>query len=171
MEDSLPIQESTYEALRTLRFYDKQWELTSFKDGGYAEFRENGKLPLSKVIRGIRLRDSALTLVEFPAIQIKKPNRVSVGTMSEDEEKNGDCDTVRLATCEYFTTYESTLNGTTTLHVDDESFGSILLIEGNATIENDGTTLEVNKGDSVFIDANSGDVKITGNCQWIYSRV
>lgn len=87
------------------------------------------------------------------------------------EEKNGDCDTIRLATCEYFTTYESTLNGTTTLHVDDESFGSILLIEGNATIENDGTTLEVNKGDSVFIDANSGDVKITGNCQWIYSRV
>ena len=66
---------------------------------------------------------------------------------------------------------ESTLNGTTTLYVDDESFGSILLIEGNATIENDGTTLEVNKGDSVFIDANSGDVKITGNCQWIYSRV
>ena len=87
------------------------------------------------------------------------------------EEKNGDCDTVRLATCEYFTTYESTLNGTTTLHVDDESFGSILLIKGNATIENDGTTLEVNKGDSVFIDANSGDVKIQGNCQWIYSRV
>ncbi len=62
-------------------------------------------------------------------------------------------------------------NGTTTLHVDDESFGSILLIEGNATIENNGTTLEVNKGDSVFIDANSGNVKITGNCQWIYSRV
>lgn len=54
------------------------------------------------------------------------------------------------------------MNGTTTLYVDDESFGSILLIEGNATIENDGTTLEVNKGDSVFIDANSGDVKIQG---------
>lgn len=90
MEDSLPIQESTYKALRTLRFYDKQWELTSFKDGGYAEFRENGRLPLSKVLRGIRLRDSVLTLVEFSAIPIKKPNRVSVGTMSEDEEKNGD---------------------------------------------------------------------------------
>ena len=70
-----------------------------------------------------------------------------------------------------FYNIESTLNGTTTLHVDDESFGSILLIEGSATIENDGTTLEANKGDSVFIDANSGDVKIQGNCQWIYSRV
>ena len=90
MEDSLPIQESTYKALRTLRFYNQQWELTSFKDGGYAEFRENGRLPLSKVLRGIRLRDSVLTLVEFPAIPIKKPNRVSVGTMSEDEEKKGD---------------------------------------------------------------------------------
>ena len=56
-------------------------------------------------------------------------------------------------------------------NVDDESFGSILLIEGSATIENEGTILEVNKGESVFVDANSGDVKITGNCQWIYSRV
>ena len=55
--------------------------------------------------------------------------------------------------------------------MDDESFGSILLIEGSATIENEGTILEVNKGESVFVDANSGDVKITGNCQWIYSRV
>ena len=55
--------------------------------------------------------------------------------------------------------------------MDNESFGSILLIEGSATIENEGTTLEVNKGESVFVDANSGDVKITGNCQWIYSWV
>ena len=87
------------------------------------------------------------------------------------EEKKGDLDTIRLASCEYFTTYESTLKGTATIHVDDESFGSILLIEGSCTIENNGTVLEANKGDSIFVDANSGDVKITGDCQWIYSRV
>lgn len=89
-EYSLPIQEATYKALRTLRFYDKQWELISFKDGGYAEFRENGKYPLSDIVRGIRLRDLELTLVEFSATRKAKHNRLSVGTMSEDEEKNGD---------------------------------------------------------------------------------
>lgn len=90
MEDSLPIQESTYKALRTLKFYDKQWELTSFKDGGYAEFRENGKFTIFNRVRGIRLRGSVLTLVEFPATRITKSNRLSIGTMTAEEEKNGD---------------------------------------------------------------------------------
>lgn len=83
----------------------------------------------------------------------------------------GDADSVRLATCEYFTTYETTLHGQTTLNVDEESFGSIVVLDGSATIENNGEVLQVTKGDSVFITANSGDVNISGDCQWIYSRV
>lgn len=87
------------------------------------------------------------------------------------ETKEGDATSVMLASCEYFTTYETTLNGETTLNVDNESFGSIVVLQGNATIENDGEILSVTKGDSIFISANSGEVKITGDCQWIYSRV
>lgn len=87
------------------------------------------------------------------------------------ETTDGDAKTVELASCEYFTTYETTLKGTTTINVDGESFGSILIVEGSATIENEGETLSVVKGDSVFVTANSGEVKITGDCQWIYSRV
>lgn len=87
------------------------------------------------------------------------------------ETVNGDEKTVMLATCDLFTTYETTLKGTTTLNVDGESFGSIVIIEGEGTIENDGETLSFVKGDSIFIAANSGDVKVTGDCQWIYSRV
>lgn len=84
---------------------------------------------------------------------------------------DGDAKTVMLATCDLFTTYETTLNGSTTLNVDKESFGSIVVLEGAGTIENNGETLTFAKGDSIFIAANSGEVKITGNCQWIYSRV
>ena len=90
MECSLPIQEGTYKALRTLKFYDPMWELTSFTDGGYAEFRENGNYPLSGAVRGIRLRNSVLTLVEFPITRITKSDRVSIGAMSAEEEKSGD---------------------------------------------------------------------------------
>lgn len=84
---------------------------------------------------------------------------------------DGDAKTIMLATCDLFTTYETTLNGSTTLNVDKESFGSIVVLEGAGTIENNGETLTFAKGDSIFIAANSGEVKITGNCQWIYSRV
>lgn len=87
------------------------------------------------------------------------------------ETVQGDAKTVRLATCEYFTTYETTLDGNTTLNVDGESFGSIVVVEGQVTLENNDEVLEAKKGDSIFLPANSGEVKASGKAQWIYSRV
>ena len=93
LNNSLKIQEPTYIALRALKFYDKIWELTSFRDGGYAEFREaSNDLLLNDVARGIRIRGDKglfLTLVEFP-VGRPKYTRVSTGAMSIDEEENGD---------------------------------------------------------------------------------
>lgn len=85
--------------------------------------------------------------------------------------KDENATTSMLATCDYFTTFETTLKGTTVIPVDEESFGSIVMIEGSATLDDGTTRLEVKKGDSVFITANNEDVTVTGDCQWIYSRV
>lgn len=79
--------------------------------------------------------------------------------------------TMLLATCDYFTSFETTLKGSTTIDIDEESFASMVLVEGNATVENDGEVLELTKGETVFMTAGSGPVKVTGDCQWIYSRV
>lgn len=79
--------------------------------------------------------------------------------------------TVMLGTCDYFTSFETTLKGSTSIHVDEESFGALVLVEGSAVVENQDTKLELQKGDTIFITANSGEVKVTGDCQWIYSRV
>lgn len=87
------------------------------------------------------------------------------------ETVNGDAKSVMLASCDLFTTYETTCKGTTTFTVDDESFASLVILDGAGTITNDGETLEFKKGDSIFIAANSGDVIVNGDCQWIYSRV
>ena len=76
-----------------------------------------------------------------------------------------------LATCNYFTTFVTEVHVKVTIDQDDESFGSIIMIEGDAIISNDGTELHANKGDSIFIDAGSGKVDIVGNCAYIYTRV
>lgn len=77
-----------------------------------------------------------------------------------------------MASCEYFTTYIYEVNGECTVDVDDESFASIVIVDGeDVTIENGDTTLDVRKGDSVFADANTGKVTIKGTCQFILSRV
>ncbi|WP_297238736.1 type I phosphomannose isomerase catalytic subunit [uncultured Faecalicoccus sp.] len=80
-------------------------------------------------------------------------------------------ETVLLGTCDYFTSFETTLKGTTVIDVDDESFGTLVLVEGKAVLENNGETLDLDKGETAFIEAGSGKVTVTGNCRWIYSRV
>lgn len=75
--------------------------------------------------------------------------------------------TVKLASCEYFTTYETTVDTKTTIHVDQSSFVSIIVIEGECTITNGDTVIQARKGDSIFADAGSGDVTIEGKCQFI----
>ena len=90
-KSGIPIQKSTYRTLKTLKFYDNQWELTSFKDGDYAEFREDcNRTVFNDVVRGIRLRDDIFTLVEFPFTHAPKSSKVSDGVMRKNEEESGD---------------------------------------------------------------------------------
>lgn len=85
--------------------------------------------------------------------------------------EDGQAGTEMLATCDYFTTFETEVHGRVTIDQDEDSFGSIIMTEGSAIIANDGEELHANKGDSIFIDAGSGKVDITGNCSYIYTRV
>ena len=83
--------------------------------------------------------------------------------------EDGEAETVMLATCEYFTTFETTVHGKVTIDVDESSFGSIIVVEGECVIRNEGDTIHAKKGDSIFVDAGSGAVEIEGNCQYIYT--
>lgn len=87
------------------------------------------------------------------------------GPHVEDEE----AETAMLASCEYFTTFETTVHGKVSIDVDEESFGSIIVTEGECTITNGEDVIHARKGDSIFADAGSGLVTIEGNCQYIYT--
>ena len=54
---------------------------------------------------------------------------------------------------------------------DDSSFVSLLVIDGEGKISAEGETLEVKKGDSVFITAGAGKYRVEGNVEVIKTIV
>ncbi|MCF0106245.1 MAG: class I mannose-6-phosphate isomerase [Holdemanella sp.] len=85
--------------------------------------------------------------------------------------QNGDATETMMATCKEFTTYVTDIDGSATLNVDEESFGSVINLNGTITLENGEDTVVLEKGQTAFIDANTGDVKVSGKGQYIYARV
>ena len=83
----------------------------------------------------------------------------------------GDASVTTMASCKEFTTYVTDIDGSATWNVDDESFGAIIVLDGSITVENNGTTLTADKGETIFVDAASGDVNVSGKAKMIYARV
>jgi mannose-6-phosphate isomerase len=74
-----------------------------------------------------------------------------------------------LARCEYFTV--DVFEGAQKDLCDDESFTSLLILEGSGTIQNGSEQMTIQKGDSLFLPAASGEYTITGNCRYLRTRV
>ena len=77
----------------------------------------------------------------------------------------------RLATCKYFTTDKYVVNGAQPFAIDNTSFRSFVIVDGEGVMESDGEKLPVQKGDSVFVPAGEGTVTVTGNCTVILTTV
>ncbi len=78
--------------------------------------------------------------------------------------------TVReLASCNLFKSELMQIDGNLGLY-DNDSFVSLLLLDGNITLSYAGGTMNLKKGDSVFIPATL-KVKLTGKAQIIHSHI
>lgn len=80
-----------------------------------------------------------------------------------------------IAQCDYFTVDRLNLDGKVmkqmTGVVGKESFASILIMEGEGTIQCEDTVLSYKKGDSFFLEANSGTYEIKGRCEALVTTV
>lgn len=80
-----------------------------------------------------------------------------------------------IADCDYFTVDKLFMDGQTLRKIEgvvsDESFISILILDGKGTITNEGETLEYKKGDSFFLPANSGIYILEGICDALVTHV
>ena len=72
-----------------------------------------------------------------------------------------------LTKCDLFNVEKVTVATEYTSVADDKSFVSILVTDGNASIDN----IDIKKGDSLFIPANHGEYTITGNAELIITKV
>ena len=72
-----------------------------------------------------------------------------------------------LASCEYFTAIRHEIKGEKTVSVGEDSFSSILCVDGELTVDG----VELKAGECVFIPAYYGNVELVGNAQVIESRV
>ena len=75
----------------------------------------------------------------------------------------------KLAECEYFTAVSFDVTTSAKLFIDEKSFAHMLFYSGSADITSD-KTIHAEKGDSLFIDAASGDITVSGKCSFILTR-
>ena len=68
-----------------------------------------------------------------------------------------------LRSCEYFNVNELELDGEMTLCAGEQSFNSLLVLDGNVVISsNSGESISAGKGDSIFITAGTGGYTVKG---------
>lgn len=102
------------------------------------------------------------------AIDVTKCAPPERGTKPEGKLKSFDGYSEQLLTkCELFSVEKLCVSRDYIGSADDESFVSLLVTDGNGQI--DGT--DIKKGDSLFVPANYGKYKITGDIEIIVTRV
>ena len=74
-----------------------------------------------------------------------------------------------LVRCAYFTVDK--LDAPCQINVDEESFTSLLILEGAGSIGNGGELVNCRKGDSIFIPASSGECFLSGILQVLATRI
>ena len=74
-----------------------------------------------------------------------------------------------LLSCEFFNVYRRF--GGKSFTVGDDSFSALTVVSGSGKLVNGDCELEVSKGDTVFIPANSGEVSVCGDIIAIDSRL
>ncbi len=73
----------------------------------------------------------------------------------------------KLVSCDYFDVTLVEVDTTVTLNADETSFNSLLILDGNAKIG----SLSVEKGDSIFVNANEGEYSVSGKCMFLLTKI
>ncbi len=76
-----------------------------------------------------------------------------------------------LTSCDLFKMFDITVNGTYSHICDETSFVSLLCLEGECNIACGKKSLDIKKGESLFIPASSGEFVISGNAKLLETRI
>ncbi len=110
-------------------------------------------------------------------LHVEKALEVSRFTPSDTSDKQGEEVNVpggtvkKLASCKYFSTERLTVESAVEIAVDERSFCSLIVTEGSGTAAGPENTVEFKPGDSLFVPAGTGKVKIAGSCTIVKTTV
>lgn len=76
-----------------------------------------------------------------------------------------------LADCPLFKVWKLDIDGEISGNAGEDSFVSLLVMDGEGALESCSKTLDLKKGDSIFIPANAGEYKINGKMEIIETRI
>ncbi len=96
---------------------------------------------------------------KYPTTAQGNPEVVNGGTMT------------LLRSCEYFNVNKAELDGTMTFTASDKSFNSILVLDGECTVTAGEESITAKKGDSIFVNAGTGEYSVSGKGELIISDI
>ncbi len=96
---------------------------------------------------------------KYPTTAEGRPEAISGGTKT------------LLRSCEYFNVNKVELDGTAKFTAGEKSFNSLLILDGECTISCGDESVTAKKGDSVFIDAGTGEYTVTGKGEVILTDI
>lgn len=83
----------------------------------------------------------------------------------------GDAVLQDLCSCEFFKMETVEVNGEHKFTVGEESFASLLVLNGNGNFNCDNSQLQLSAGDSVFVPADCGEVSLNGEIKVLISTL
>ena len=96
---------------------------------------------------------------------------VRSGDADSDKVSVNGAITQELCSCQFFKMSSIEVKGEYTFAVSEESFVSLLVLNGVGSITVDSEKETLSSGDSIFIPADSGDIKLTGDFEVLVSTL
>ena len=110
-------------------------------------------------------------------LHIDKAIDVSTLTPSDTADKQSAPEAIpggtkcALASCEYFTTEKYEIDGTMEITVDESSFASLVVTEGEGTVAGAENEVAFKAADSLFVPAGAGKITVSGKCTIVKTTV
>ena len=171
-DDTLISAVNTYEVRKGDTFYIEPGTLHAIgKDILLAEIGQNSELSY-RVYDYCRVDEKGetrpLNTEQALDVTITAPPTVPAGVLVPRAEIDGHYETL-LGRSEYFASSLWEVEENALISAPDESFLSVLMLEGSLTLE--GTGMNLRKGDSVLLAAGSKDVALSGTGRFIATVV
>ena len=112
----------------------------------------------------------ALHIVKAADVTKLCPPTITNASEREVEKQDGGTRT-HLTECDLFKMYSVETDGEYVSEAGDESFVSLLCLDGSAEVVCGKKTLGMKKGESLFIPASSGEFKIIGKTHMLETRI